>query len=183
MKNALNKALFVIILAFTAISVNASDGEKVSIMPFSIESIVNYSKQFVGTPYRYGGITPRGFDCSGLLNYVFEKHGMELSRSSAALFNEGDAISLAEVQAGDFLFFKGRNSASSRVGHVALVIGVDDAGIHMIHATRRGVVIDVLEESTYYSPRFLGARRHFDFEAFETIRPMIEAESLPFPRL
>jgi cell wall-associated NlpC family hydrolase len=183
--NVVRKALFAIFLTLFVGTAMAAEGdkEKRSISPFDLESIIEYSKQFVGIPYRYGGMSPSGFDCSGLLNYVFEKHGLELSRSSGALYAEGEVLSLAEVKPGDFLFFTGRNSKSSRVGHVAMVISSDENGVSMIHATRRGVVIDVLDDSNYYQPRYLGARRLVDFEALETIRPVLQDKSPLIPRI
>lgn len=159
------------------------DEEKRTISLFDLESIIEYSKQFVGIPYRYGGMSPSGFDCSGLLNYVFEKHGLELSRSSSALYAEGEVVSLAEVKPGDFLFFTGRNSNSSRVGHVAMVISADKDGVAIIHATRRGVVIDLLDDSNYYQPRYLGARRLVDFDVLDAIRPVLQERNLLIPRI
>lgn len=181
----IKKAVFVLSLTLVVCASFAADGDKKkgALAPFDVASIVEYSRQFVGVPYRYGGMSPSGFDCSGLLNYIFEKHGMELSRSSSALFRDGVDVDLKEVSPGDFVFFKGQNMHSSKVRHVAMVVSISERGVSIIHATRRGVVIDLLDESTYYLPRFLGARRLYDFEALEVIRPILQGKNFPIPRI
>ncbi|MFH5824795.1 C40 family peptidase [Georgenia sp. AZ-5] len=73
----------------------------------SASAIVNYARQFVGTPYVYGGSTPSGFDCSGFTQYVFAKFGINLPRSSSAQANAGVKVSAAEAQPGDLVWWPG----------------------------------------------------------------------------
>ncbi len=82
-----------------------------------IDQIVSYAKKFLGTPYRYAGTTPSGFDCSGFISYVFGNFGFSLVHSSYGMAEFGATVKLADVQAGDLLFFKGSNVNSTRVGH------------------------------------------------------------------
>lgn len=124
-----------------------------------VEDIIDYAKKFLGTPYVYGGSTPKGFDCSGYVRYVMSNFGIELTRTSAAQSEMGTEIPLSEVQAGDLLFFKGRNISSSRVGHVAMVISNENDVIQFIHAAGNKVKIDTFNDSRYYVPRFLKATR------------------------
>ncbi len=122
--------------------------------------MINYAKRYLGTPYRYSGNTPTGFDCSGFINFVMGNFGFNLPRSSYAIAELGQTIKLADVQPGDLLFFKGRNINSTTVGHVAMVVEVRVNEIKMIHAsTSRGVIIENFKASQYYVPRFLKAKR------------------------
>ncbi|MGC6532093.1 MAG: C40 family peptidase [Flavobacteriales bacterium] len=149
--------------------------ETAALQPYSLESIITYARTMLGTPYRYGGMTRRGIDCSGLMNVVFEAHGLDLARSAYAIDQQCERIELGQLQAGDFLFFKGRNTRSSRIGHIALVTGVDSltGNITMIHATNRGVVEDVYQEESYYLKRYLHAGRMVDFDALERLSEVI----------
>ncbi len=125
-----------------------------------IDQIVSYAKKFLGTPYRYAGTTPSGFDCSGFISYVFGNFGFNLVHSSYGMAEFGATVKLADVQAGDLLFFKGSNVNSTRVGHVAMVVEVTPDAIKMIHSsTSRGVVIENFKTSKYFIARFIKAKR------------------------
>lgn len=125
-----------------------------------IDEMISFAKTFLGTPYRYSGTAPTGFDCSGFIGYVMGNFGFSIPRSSYSIAELGKTIKLADVQPGDLLFFKGRNINSSTVGHVAMVIEVSATEIKMIHAsTSRGVIIENFKASKYYVPRFLKAKR------------------------
>lgn len=125
-----------------------------------VDDIINFAKKFLGTPYRYAGTTPSGFDCSGFINYIFGNFGFQLTRTSYGLAELGQTIKLSDIQPGDLLFFKGRNVNSTQVGHVAMVIEVTPDAIKFIHSsTSRGVVVDNFKTSKYYIPRFLKAKR------------------------
>lgn len=125
-----------------------------------IDAMVKYAKTFLGTPYYYSGTTPSGFDCSGFINYVMGDFGFELTRTSYGLAELGKTVKLSEIRPGDLMFFKGRNVNSTSVGHVSMVIEVNETEIKMIHASSsRGVVIDNFKASSYYVPRFIKAKR------------------------
>ncbi len=132
-----------------------------SLVSVKIEELVDYSLTFVGLPYRFGGTSENGFDCSGFVRYVYGKYGRELPRSSREQVHIGSTIALSEVQKGDLLFFKGRNSRSSYIGHVAMVIEVSPDGkdVKMIHSTRHGLRADWLSQEPYYVKRYVTARR------------------------
>lgn len=124
------------------------------------DSVISIAKQSLGLRYQYGGNSPvTGFDCSHFVAHAFGKLGVTLPCSSAGLVTTGIEIPLDSVKPGDLMFFKGRNSSSSRVGHVSLVIEAGPGSIRMIHSTNRGVVIDEYYKITYYNTRFLQARR------------------------
>lgn len=133
-----------------------------------VEEIIQFAKKFLGTPYHYAGSTPSGFDCSGFIYYVMGNFGMRLSRSSPGIAEFGKTVKLSELQPGDLMFFKGRNTRSSGVGHVAMVVEVKDGIIKFIHSsTSRGVIIDTFNNSGYYVPRYLKSKR-LDYGGFDS---------------
>lgn len=87
----------------------------------SNSSVISYGAKFVGTPYVWGGTTPRGFDCSGFTSYVYKNvTGKSLPRTSGAQYAASQKISKSQLQAGDLIFF---SVGSSRITHVALYAG------------------------------------------------------------
>ena len=117
-------------------------------------SIVEFGKDFLGTPYSWAGMSPRGFDCSGFTTYVFGEFGIGLSHSSEAQFKQGVAVS--ELQAGDLVFYATYSRGPSHVG-----IYMGDG--NFIHASSGAGYVTITPMSTaYYSARYLGARRVID---------------------
>ena len=117
--------------------------------------IVAFAKQYLGYKYVSGGTSPStGFDCSGFTTYVFKHFGISLSRTSTAQASNGYAVSKSDLQPGDILIF--RNSSNTAVGHVGIYVGGDS----FIHAANpsKGVIMGELS-SSYYSARYVGARR------------------------
>ncbi len=115
-------------------------------------SIVATAKKYLGVKYVYGGSSPSGFDCSGLVKYVCAKNGISLSRTSAAQANQGKAVSWNNLQPGDLLFF----AKNGRVHHVGIYVG----GGQMIHAPHTGDVVRYASINTEYRKReFYCARR------------------------
>lgn len=120
--------------------------------------IAEYARQFEGWAYHYGGKTPEtGFDCSGLVCYVYEHFGITLSRTAAAQAKEGEQIERWQLRAGDIICFK----SGSYIGHVGIYLG----GNQFIHAesTATGVVIS--EFAGYYENRGYELRRITSEEA------------------
>jgi len=124
-----------------------------------VDSVIHYGKSLIGLTYKYGGSSISGFDCSGFLKHIFDKYGLTLPHDSREYVHCGDTVSLNEIKKGDVLLFKGSNIKSKRIGHVALVIEVNENEILMLHSCRRGVVIDNYLDSDFYMKRFLGVRR------------------------
>jgi len=106
-----------------------------------------------GKPYRYGGNTPRGFDCSGLVQYSYARAGVDLPRSTESLWRNSSSIATRNLQPGDLLFF---NQEGKRSSHVAIYIGRE----RFVHAPSTGkqVSVDKLD-SSYWSRHLESARR------------------------
>jgi len=106
-----------------------------------------------GTPYRNGGSDPSGFDCSGFTQYVFAQYGLALPREVREQFNQGKPVEPSELAPGDLVFFA---TTDPGVSHVAIVVGGDE----FVHAPSSSGVVRVEHlRSTYWSQRYLGARR------------------------
>lgn len=118
------------------------------------DDIIAYARQFIGTRYSYGSMSPsKGFDCSGFVSYVMKNFDVSLNRSSRAMASDGFTVSRNELQAGDLVFFA--TGGGSAISHVGMYIGNGE----FIHSsTSRGVIIDRLSQN-YYNSRFVKATR------------------------
>ena len=124
-----------------------------------VDQVINYAYRFRGTPYRYGAMSPRGFDCSGFTSYVFKRFGIELDRSSRGQIFDGVRVKQKDLQPGDLVFFQGR-SGRGGVGHVGIVTKVnDDNTFHFIHSACSSGVTESKNTEAYYSRRYVGACR------------------------
>lgn len=126
------------------------------------DKLEELSTMLVGTPYRYGGTTPNGFDCSGFTSYVFSACAMQLPRTSSAQATVGEKIELEQAARGDLLFFGSKN----KISHVALVISRKGEPLRIAHSTSSSGVVTHSETDYdwqhYWSKRFLYARRVLD---------------------
>ena len=120
-------------------------------------SVVPEAEELVGAPYRGGGKSPSGFDCSGLTWYVFQRAGFEIPRDSRSQAKAGTAVERGEEEPGDLIFFKGRSG--SDIGHVGIVADGCGDSVLVIHACSRGVVKEPVFGLSYYRRRFMGIRR------------------------
>jgi cell wall-associated NlpC family hydrolase len=106
-----------------------------------------------GVPYRNGGADPNGFDCSGFTQYVFSQYGLSLPREVREQYRVGKSIKPEDLEPGDILFFATTDPGPS---HVAIALGGDQ----FVHAPSSSGVVRVEHlSSSYWSPRYLGARR------------------------
>lgn len=106
-----------------------------------------------GKPYRYGGAGPRGFDCSGLVQYSYEQFGFELPRNSYKQYKASSPVYESNLRAGDLVFFR---TNGMFVSHVGIYIGDRE----FVHAPGRGksVSVDSLD-TRYWRRRFVGGGR------------------------
>lgn len=117
--------------------------------------LVEYSKQFLGVPYVYGGNGPDKFDCSGFVKYVYTHFGYKIGRTASSQMGYGTAVAADQLQAGDLVFFNEGNPSVA-----ATHVGIYIADGQFIHATTNHnmVEIDTLYGS-YNSKYYIGARR------------------------
>ena len=133
---------------------NTSSGENISTSnltslgtaPALAQNIINYGYNFIGVPYVWGGSTPNGFDCSGLMQYVFAKHGVYLPRVARQQQTVGVPVSFNNLQPGDLIFIH------QPATHVALYIGDG----YYLHAPQPG---DKVKISKFYPQYWTNARR------------------------
>ena len=116
-------------------------------------AIIATAKRYIGVPYVWGGSTPSGFDCSGLVQYVFKQHGITLNRTTKTQYQQGTYVSKSSLQPGDLVFFQ--NTYTTGISHVGIYMGNGE----FIHASSsKGVTISSLSNS-YWASRYYGARR------------------------
>jgi len=108
---------------------------------------VRLAAEHLGTPYQYAGMSPSGFDCSGLVAYVYGKLGVDLPHNAAAQYAHGRPVSRSRLQPGDLVFFHG-------LGHVGLYIGNGK----IIHSPQSGKRVEI-QSLAERSGRVQGARR------------------------
>ena len=121
-------------------------------------NITTYARDHEGTPYKFGGTSKSGMDCSGLVYTSFLQENIPLPRSSRDMALKGDRLSLEEVNIGDLLFFE-TNKNRKVINHVGLVVEIQPGHIFFIHSsTSRGVIISSLADN-YWWDHFVMARR------------------------
>ena len=125
--------------------------------PISGHDILRSARRFMGTPYVWGGATPKAFDCSGFVQYVFAEYGISLPRTAKEQAGIGQAPRAGDLRPGDLLFFYGGEGAQ----HIAIYVGGDTI-IHASSAARR-VRLDVLSgprtRETWFRKRLIAVRR------------------------
>ena len=122
------------------------------------KELIKYAKQYTNAPYSYGGASPKGFDCSGYVQFVYKKFGYTLPRTSQNQAKVGIKVDKKKLKTGDLVFFKGKNNKSKKVGHVGIVVDASNGKFDFIHASSSGVKIDN-SELKYYKSRYVNARR------------------------
>jgi peptidoglycan DL-endopeptidase CwlO len=105
--------------------------------------------RMVGTPYRWGGESPGGFDCSGLVRWAYGQVGLDVPHNTVALYGVGRVVSPKGLRTGDLLFFSG-------LGHMGLYLG----GGKMVHSPHSGKSVEMVDlATTNYGARLVGVRR------------------------
>ncbi len=118
-------------------------------------SLTRSAMRFIGTPYVFGGTRPNGFDCSGYVQHVYAMLGIHLPRTADAQFDAGRHIA-TPMKPGDLVFF---HTYAPGVSHVGIYLG-NSKFIHS--SSSHGVAISSLH-SSYWAPRYVGAKRIFGF--------------------
>lgn len=117
------------------------------------QEVVAVAKTLVGAPYRYGGATPDGFDCSGLVQYAYKEAGLNVPRSTLLQFRYAQRVTVAQVQAGDVLFFR---VSDRKVTHVGIYTGDG----RFIHAPSTGSRVSYARiDSPFWNRRLVSVGR------------------------
>lgn len=123
--------------------------------------LIAYARSFTGTPYKLGARGPSAFDCSSYTSYVYAHFGYSITPYSQAQFREGREVpSYGELQCGDLVFF-GKRAGVRDIGHVGIVVFVDEerGSFRFIHASVSKGVVEEDANNPYFQIRYIGARR------------------------
>jgi cell wall-associated NlpC family hydrolase len=134
--------------AANPLGVGASTPDATVAPPSQYGGVVGIAMRYLGVPYVWGGASPGGFDCSGLVMYVYGQMGVSLPHYTGAQWNVGVPVSRGDLQPGDLVFFDG-------LGHVGIYIG----GNQFIHAPHTGDVVKISSLTGWYADTYVGARR------------------------
>ena len=120
------------------------------------QKVITLADKMKGVPYVWGGATPRGFDCSGLVQYVFKKVNILLPRTADRQYLYGSPVPYAKAKPGDLMFFN-TGRVQGQVTHVGIYMGNGN----MLHAPRTGKRVSYasVADRSWFRPRLLGIRR------------------------
>jgi cell wall-associated NlpC family hydrolase len=114
--------------------------------------VAGLAAAMIGIPYVYGGQTPEGFDCSGLVFYAYRETGIDVPRTSLAQYRAAKRIPVSAAQPGDLVFFR----IGRQISHVGIYVGNN----RFIHSPETGQTVKITDlDDEYYKKRFAGAGR------------------------
>jgi cell wall-associated NlpC family hydrolase len=119
------------------------------------DELFQFAKTTLGSPYRYGGNTRGGFDCSGLTFYIFNSQGITLPRTSSTQYQKGIKINPGKSKKGDLAFF----ALGNKIDHVGIITRSNQKELWIIHSTSsKGVIHQDILASPYWTKRFVGIK-------------------------
>lgn len=151
-----------------------SKNSKVDASYPSVANLLSYAEEHIGVPYKWGGSTTKGFDCSGYVQYVFRNAGHDLKRVSKDQAKEGKKVRFKKVQKGDLVFF---GDKKRDITHVGMVVSGKGEPLKMIHASSsKGITITNVENSSYWRPKLQKARRVLDKNELKMVAPKSQGQ-------
>lgn len=152
------RAIYVNVLIML-VMVSCAAGKKAHVREMKVERVIQSARTYIGTPYKYGGTSRSGLDCSGLLMNSFRAANINLPRSSAAQSKVGMAVRMKDLEPGDLVFFATGNK-KRKITHVGMVTEVNGRNeVRFIHASSSLGVVETNIHANYYQKRFRVARR------------------------
>lgn len=140
---------------------NTNSGEPESVEPINYheyqfrKKITDYTQEFKGTRYRYGGVSPQGFDCSGFTQYVMRKYDIELPRTASEQARVGKKVRQRKAQPGDLVFYK----YGGEISHVSIVLHSSNDELLVIHSVESGgVIVEDIMKTHYWQSKMLYIR-------------------------
>ncbi len=120
------------------------------------KKLLDYAKFFKGGKYVWGGTTPKGFDCSGYVQYLYKKHNVNLPRTAWSQSKQGIPVDKSHLKEGDLLFFLTDKKRGIPITHVGIYLGNGE----FIHAAskKKGIIISPITHG-HYADTFVSARR------------------------
>jgi len=154
-------SLTLLIFALLLIVSGCAAGKKARVREKKVDQVVLAARSYTGTPYKWGGTTRGGMDCSGLLLTSYSSIGLSIPRTSKDQSKYGDKVRFKEIQKGDWVFFA-KKKGKRKITHVGLVTAARSRDqIKFIHASSSLGVVEANLISKYYRDRFVMARRPF----------------------
>lgn len=123
------------------------------------QEMINYARTFIGTKYVWGGSTPKGFDCSGFIRYIYKNYSIDIPRTTSEypqLFAQ--SVLLKDAKIGDLIVFTGTNPTIRKPGHAGIISEIKNNSVKFVHSSSSKKHFGVTETSYYnsgYPKRFL----------------------------
>jgi len=154
------RSSFLFLLIFSFILIQGCGGSKKA-RTKKVNAVIQTARSYTGTPYKFGGTSRSGIDCSGLMLRSFESAGVKIPRTSDAQAKMGKKVSLNDLQEGDLIFFA-MGKKKRKITHVGMVTDVrGKTDIRFIHASTKLGVMETNLKAEYYWKRIVQARRPF----------------------
>jgi cell wall-associated NlpC family hydrolase len=148
--------------ALLLLLVGCKASKKISESEHRVTKIIQTARSYMGTPYKWGGTSRSGLDCSGLLLISFRSAEIDIPRTSLDQSKMGKEVSLYELKPGDLVFFAAKKHNRRKITHVGLVTDVHGKhNVQFIHASTKLGVVENNIYTDYYRHIFVKARRVF----------------------
>lgn len=165
--------MMIAVMIFTASPFMSTEAEASGTVTPS--ALIEYALKFQGVPYKWGGTTTSGFDCSGYLQYVFTNFGISIPRVSADQQRVGTSISKSNLKPGDLVFFVAQ-PGNTRISHSGIYVG---NGNFVSATTSKGVAVENLNTNPYWGPRYVAAKRYSSVKETTTTPVAAPKPALP----